>query len=66
MVVNDLRVEHKTVAKAGPEIGQTHLAYQLTLTGLDGNLGVESHHQMLGAHRAVRIRRNRRVVVDDG
>ena len=66
MVVNDLRVEHKTVAKAGPEIGQANLAYQLTLTGLDGNLGVESHHQMLGAHRAVRIRRNRRVVVDDG
>ena len=66
VVVNNLRVEHKTVAEAGPEITQTHLAHQLTLAGLDGNLGVESHHQVLGANRTVCVRRNHRVVVDDG
>ena len=64
VVINDLRVEHKTVAEAGPKIAQPHLAQQLTLTRLDGDLGIESHHQMLGADRAVRIGRDGRMVVD--
>ena len=64
MVVNHLRIEHETVIEAAPKIAQAYLAQQLALAGLHRDLGVQRHHQVLRTNRTVRVRRDRRVVVD--
>ena len=64
MVVYHLRIEHEAVIEASPKIAQAHLAQQLTLAGLHRDLGVQRHHQVLRANRTVRVRGDRRVIVD--
>ena len=44
VVVNHLRIEDKTVTEASPKVAEAHLAQELALAGLDGDLGVERHH----------------------
>ena len=64
MVVYHLRIEHEAVIEASPKIAQAHLAQQLTLAGLHRDLGVQRHHQVLRANRTVRVRGDRRVIVN--